>query len=91
VGEFSAFLAELNGVLWHEYVLYAIVGTGILFTVWSGFSQYRALTHGPSVLRGVYDDPDHPGLRSRLRWVVPAQSSGCGSSACWAWRSSSPK
>ncbi len=35
--DFSAFLALLNAYLWHEYVLYAIVGTGLLFTFWSGF------------------------------------------------------
>jgi AGCS family alanine or glycine:cation symporter len=78
VGEFSAFLAELNGVLWHEYVLYAIVGTGILFTVWSGFSQYRALTHGPSVLRGVYDDPDHPGAINHFQALSAALSATVG-------------
>ena len=78
MGEFSAFLAELNGVLWHEYVLYAIVGTGILFTVWSGFCQYRALTHGPSVLRGVYDDPDHPGAINHFQALSAALSATVG-------------
>jgi Na+/alanine symporter len=33
MGEFSAFLATLNDILWHEYVLHAIVGTGIPFTI----------------------------------------------------------
>jgi AGCS family alanine or glycine:cation symporter len=78
VGEFSAFLAELNSVLWHEYVLYAIVGTGTLFTVWSGFCQYRALTHGPSVLRGVYDDPDHPGAINHFQALSAALSATVG-------------
>ena len=57
LGDFGTFLAALNGILWHEYVMFGIVATGILFTVWSGFSQYRALTHGPRVVRGIYDDP----------------------------------
>ena len=61
MAEFSEILATINAVLWNEIWLYIIVGTGILFTVWSGFSQYRALTHGPVVVRGVYDDPDDPG------------------------------
>ena len=78
MGEFSAFLAELNSVLWHEYVLYAIVGTGTLFTVWSGFCQYRALTHGPSVLRGVYDDPDHPGAINHFQALSAALSATVG-------------
>jgi AGCS family alanine or glycine:cation symporter len=63
-------LATLNGVLWHEYVLYAIVGTGLLFTIWSGFSQCRALTHWPNVICGVYDDPDDPGGNVFRAWNV---------------------
>ena len=82
MAEFSAFLAFLNSILWHEYVLYAIVGTGILFTIWSGFSQYHALTHGPSVIRGVYDDPDDPGAINHF------QALSAGSLAFSAWQSS---
>ena len=78
MGEFSVFLAELNGILWHEYVLYAIVGTGVLFTVWSGFSQYRALTHGPNVIRGVYDDPDDPGAINHFQALSAALSATVG-------------
>jgi len=78
MAEFSALLATLNGVLWHEYVLYAIVATGVVFTVWSGFSQYRALTHGPSVLRGVYDDPDDPGAINHFQALSAALSATVG-------------
>ena len=78
MAEFSAFLAALNGILWHEYVLYAIVGTGILFTVWSGFCQYRALTHGPRVLRGVYDDPNDPGAINHFQALSAALSATVG-------------
>ena len=78
MGEFSALLAELNAILWHEYVLYAIVGTGILFTIWSGFSQYRALTHGPNVVRGVYDDPNDPGAINHFQALSAALSATVG-------------
>ncbi len=78
MAEFSAFLALLNSILWHEYVLYAIVGTGVVFTVWSGFSQYRALTHGPSVIRGVYDDPDDPGAINHFQALSAALSATVG-------------
>jgi len=78
MGEFSAYLALLNGILWHEYVLYAIVGTGVLFTLWSGFSQYRALTHGPAVIRGVYDDPDDPGAINHFQALSAALSATVG-------------
>ena len=75
---FSAFLADLNGILWHEYVLYAIVGTGLLFTVWSGFCQYRALTHGPAVVRGIYDDPNDPGAINHFQALSAALSATVG-------------
>ncbi len=78
MAEFSALLATFNGYLWHEYVLYAIVGTGIVFTVWSGFSQYRALTHGPAVLRGIYDDPDDPGAINHFQALSAALSATVG-------------
>jgi AGCS family alanine or glycine:cation symporter len=78
MAEFSALLATLNSVLWHEYVLYAIVGTGVVFTCWSGFSQYQALTHGPAVLRGVYDDPDDPGAINHFQALSAALSATVG-------------
>jgi AGCS family alanine or glycine:cation symporter len=78
MAEFSAHIATLNDILWHEYVLYAIVGTGLLFTIWSGFSQYRALTHGPMVIRGVYDDPDDPGAINHFQALSAALSATVG-------------
>jgi len=78
MAEFSALLATLNGFLWHEYVLYAIVGTGIVFTIWSGFGQYRALTHGPAVIRGVYDDPNDPGAINHFQALSAALSATVG-------------
>ena len=78
MGEFSTFLATLNSILWHDYVLYAIVGTGVLFTVWSGFCQYRALTHGPRVIRGDYDDPNDPGAINHFQALSAALSATVG-------------
>ncbi len=76
--DFSAFLALVNAFLWHEYVLYAIVGTGLLFTFWSGFSQYWALRHGPAVVRGVYDDPSDPGAINHFQALSAALSATVG-------------
>ncbi len=78
MAEFSALLATINGILWHEYVLYAIVGTGIVFTIWSGFGQYRSLTHGPAVIRGVYDDPNDPGAINHFQALSAALSATVG-------------
>ena len=78
MGDFSATLAYLNTIIWHNYVLYGIVGTGVLFTVWSGFSQYRALLHGPAILRGVYDDPNDPGAINHFQAWSAALSATVG-------------
>jgi AGCS family alanine or glycine:cation symporter len=78
MADLSAGLAFLNAILWHEYVLFAIVGTGILFTVWSGFSQYWALRHGPAVVRGEYDDPNDPGAINHFQALATALSATVG-------------
>ena len=78
MGDFSAVLAAINAFLWHEYVLYAIVGTGIVFTIWSGFSQYWALRHGPSVVIGRYDDANDPGAINHFQALSAALSGTVG-------------
>ncbi len=78
MGDLSALLGTINGFLWHDYVLYAIVGTGVLFTIWSGSCQYRALTHAPRVLRGVYNDPDDPGAINHFQALSAALSATVG-------------
>ena len=78
MGDASAVLAFINSILWHEYVLYAIVGTGIVFTIWSGFSQYWALRHGTAVVRGTYDDPEDPGAINHFQALSAALSGTVG-------------
>lgn len=78
MGELSEALSAINAVLWHDYWLYCIVGTGLLFTIWSGFAQYRALTHAPAVIRGVYDDPDDPGAINHFQALAAALSGTVG-------------
>ncbi len=74
----DAFLTAANAILWHDYVLYIMVLTGLTFTVWSGFSQYRALTHGVHVIRGRYDDPDDPGAINHFQALATALSATVG-------------
>jgi len=74
----DAFLAAANAILWHDYVLYIMVITGFTFTVWSGFSQYRALTHGVHVIRGRYDHPDDPGAINHFQALATALSATVG-------------
>ncbi len=71
-------LNDVNGVIWHNYVLYIVLGVGVLFTFWSGFSQYRALTHGVKVVRGEYDDKDDPGAINHFQALSAALSATVG-------------
>jgi AGCS family alanine or glycine:cation symporter len=78
MGDLSQTLANINAVLWNDTWILIIAATGVLFTVWSGFMQYRALTHGPKVVRGVYDDPDDPGAINHFQALSAALSGTVG-------------
>jgi len=58
--------------------LFTLLGTGVLFTIWSGFCQYRALTHGTAVLRGLYDDKNDPGAINHFQALSAALSATVG-------------
>ena len=58
--------------------MFTLLGTGVLFTVWSGFCQYRALTHGTAVLRGLYDDKNDPGAINHFQALSAALSATVG-------------
>ena len=72
--EFNNLLGRINGVIWHDIVLYLVLAVGVLFTVWSGFSQYRSLTHGVAVARGKYDDKADPGAINHFQALSTALS-----------------
>lgn len=75
---FTNVLNAINGVIWADWVLYVVLGVGVLFTLWSGFCQYRALTHGIQVTRGKYDDPNDPGAISHFQALSAALSATVG-------------
>ena len=76
--EFKLIIEAIGGFLWNNYTLYAVVATGIIFTVWSGFSQYYALTHGFKVIKGDYDKDDDPGAISHFQALSTALSATVG-------------
>ncbi|MCW5753144.1 MAG: amino acid carrier protein [Phycisphaeraceae bacterium] len=75
---FWKFLDGVNGILWHNLVLYIILAVGVLFTFWSGFCQYRALTHGFALVRGNYDDKSDPGAINHFQALSTALSGTVG-------------
>ncbi len=76
--EFKIVIEAIGGFLWNNYTLYAVVATGIVFTIWSGFSQYYALTHGFKVIKGDYDNDDDPGAISHFQALSTALSATVG-------------
>lgn len=75
---FNQIMSNIGDVMWHESVLVVLLLTGIAYTIWSGFCQYRALTHGPVVLAGRYDDRDEEGAISHFQALSAVLSATVG-------------
>jgi AGCS family alanine or glycine:cation symporter len=71
-------LTAVNAVIWSDIVLYGVLATGVLFTVWSGFCQYHALSHGTKVTLGHYDESDDPGAINHFQALSAALSATVG-------------
>ena len=71
-------LTAINAVIWHDSVLYIVLAVGLLFTIWSGFCQYHALTHGVRVITGRYDNKADPGAISHFQALSAALSATVG-------------
>ena len=78
VNALNEVLNVVNGVIWHQYVLFVVLAVGVLFTIWTGFCQYRALTHGSAVIRGKYDDKNDPGAINHFQALSAALSATVG-------------
>lgn len=75
---FNAVIGAISAFLYQDAFLFVLLGVGVLFTLWSGFSQYRALTHGTQVIRGVYDDKADPGAINHFQALSAALSATVG-------------
>ncbi len=65
-------------LLWGLPTFVALLGVGILFSIWSKFIQFRALTHGVQVIRGKYDDKADPGAINHFQALSAALSGTVG-------------
>jgi len=61
MSDFNAAIGAVNDVIWSDWTLCVLMLTGLAFTIWSRFSQLRALTQGTELLLGKYDDRTGPG------------------------------
>jgi len=74
----TAGVETLNGIFFSEVTVFVMLATGVLFTVWSKFGQWRALTHGVAVIRGKYDRKDDPGAINHFQALSAALSATVG-------------
>ena len=76
--QINAFVDSLNGILFSNFTVYALLITGVIFTIWSVLGQTRALTHGVAVIRGKYDDKNDPGAINHFQALSAALSATVG-------------
>ena len=72
------FIEAIGGILWGPWTPLVLLAAGLLFTVWTRFTQAASMTHGVQVVRGVYDDPDDPGAISHFQALSAALSATVG-------------
>lgn len=71
-------LETIGGFLWGPWTPYILLAAGLLFTIWTRFTQFTAMTHGVQVVRGVYDDPSDPGAINHFQALSAALSATVG-------------
>ena len=69
---------QIGSMIWGPATFIGLLGAGILFTLWTRVTQYRVMTHGIDVVRGVYDDPDDPGAINHFQALSAALSATVG-------------
>ncbi len=71
-------MGSVNDILWGVWTPFVLLSMGIFFTVWTRFTQYKAMTHGIQVIRGQYDDPNDPGAINHFQALSAALSATVG-------------
>ena len=74
----SDFLEQAAGWLWGAPLLIVLLGGGLFFTFYSGFTPFLYLRHGVDVLFGKYDSEKAPGEVSHFQALCSALSGTVG-------------
>lgn len=72
------FIEAIGGILWGPWTPLVLLAAGLLFTVWTKFTQAASMTHGVQVVRGIYDDPSDPGAINHFQALSAALSATVG-------------
>jgi AGCS family alanine or glycine:cation symporter len=78
MSSFNSVIGAINDFIWADWTLYVLLLTGLSFTVWSRFSQIRAMSHGTALLLGKYDDRTGPGALRHFQTLSAAISGTVG-------------
>ena len=71
-------MGALSGAIWSEWLVFLLVGLGIILTVVNRFPQIRGFWHAVKVVRGKYDNPDEKGEISHFQALTTALSATVG-------------
>lgn len=63
---------------WGPWLLVLLLGGGLFFLVYSGFSPFRYLSHAVALLRGTYDDAHDPGQINHFKALSAALAGTIG-------------
>lgn len=74
-----ALIDAINGVMLSVPMLIGLLSVGVLFTFWSGFCQWRSLTHGVALVAGGgIDTSQGPGALTHFQALTAALSGTVG-------------
>lgn len=77
--QFWAAVDAVNATLLSAPMLMALLGIGLLFSVWTKFSQYRSLTHGVALVAGKgIDTSEGDGALTHFQALTAAMSGTVG-------------
>ena len=69
---------QFVGMVWGIPLVIALVGSGILFTIYFGFPQLRLFKHAIDIVSGKYEDPANKGEISSFQALCSALSATVG-------------
>ncbi len=78
IAELNALVETVNGLLFSSVTVFALLVSGVVFTIWTRFGQSVALSHGIAVIRGKYDRPEDPGAINHFQALSAALSATVG-------------
>jgi AGCS family alanine or glycine:cation symporter len=71
-------MGEFVGMVWSDWLVFLLVGAGLLLTIVNGFPQFRGFKHALYVVRGHYDNPSEQGEITHFQALTAALSATVG-------------